>query len=122
MTHERHETPKRQVLREETSPQISLRRRMRRSPWYNQGWVWLIVAAVILAVLVWQLSSLGSAVQSTAEATREQTQALREQTQAIRDQGNWIGEQLAGISQGLSALADRLDRVLRMAEEWLARN
>jgi hypothetical protein len=104
-----------------------LRRPSRPAPWYNRGWVWLLVAAVILAVLVWQFSSLGAAVRATADATREQTRsiqeqtrAIQEQTQTLRDQGTWIQHQLQEIGRALTLIADRIDSLLRTVQEGLA--
>ena len=94
-------------------------RRPRNRPWYNQGWVWLLIAAIVLTVVVWQLSGLGEAVRSTAAATREQTMAIQEQTETMKEQGHWLQQQLEEIGRALNSLAQGAQELLNMARSML---
>ncbi|WP_332629760.1 hypothetical protein [Halalkalibacter flavus] len=52
-----------------------------KKPWYNQGWMWLIVAAVGIGVLFFALSGLTDEVSNMNESIQDQTEAIEEQTQ-----------------------------------------
>ncbi|GAE27606.1 hypothetical protein JCM9140_3759 [Halalkalibacter wakoensis JCM 9140] len=51
-----------------------------KKPWYNQGWMWLIVAAIGIGVLFFALSGLTDEVSHLNESIQDQTEAIEEQT------------------------------------------
>ncbi|KHF39572.1 hypothetical protein [Halalkalibacter okhensis] len=52
-----------------------------KKPWYNQGWVWLIVATIGIGVLFFAITGLTEQVSDVNQSMQDQTEAIEEQTQ-----------------------------------------
>lgn len=94
-------------------------RRQRAAPWYNKGWVWLLVATFALLVIAWLFFGLGEAIRGVADATRDQTSALQEQTDVMREQGTWLRESLQGLERLMNTLAVQVGQILQVMQNWL---
>lgn len=71
-----------------------------KNPWYNQGWVWLIVAIISLGVFFFLFQGLIDQLSQLTQATQEQTDAVQEQNQI-----------LSGIKEKMNKLMVELNRV-----------
>ncbi|QHE54020.1 hypothetical protein [Pontibacillus sp. HMF3514] len=71
-----------------------------KKPWYNQGWMWLIVVIITLGVFIFLFQGLIDQLSQLTQATQEQTDAVQEQNQI-----------LSGIKEKMNELMVELNRV-----------
>ncbi|PYI52570.1 hypothetical protein [Paenibacillus flagellatus] len=78
--------------------------------WYNQGWLWMIVAFAALIVLVAGFMNMSQQAGQIADAVNGQTEAIREQTGAL-------GSIEAGLDRINETVRDGFDRLARLIGE-----
>lgn len=74
--------------------------RTTKKPWYNQGWMWLIVVVVVMGVFFFLFQGLIEQLNQLTQATQEQTEAIEEQNQV-----------LSGIKEKMNDLIVELNRI-----------
>lgn len=88
-------------------------------PWYNQGWLWLIVALIGIGTLIVGVVLLTGQIGGVGEAVKEQTGAIREQTGLLAAINNSMGEMSAGLNRSLQEMSAGLDRIERAIREGI---
>ncbi|MDT8861855.1 hypothetical protein N0O92_16700 [Alkalihalobacillus sp. MEB130] len=75
-----------------------------KKPWYNQGWMWLIVAAIGIGVLFFALSGLTDEVSNMNESIQSQTEAIEEQTQVTESIKESMNNLIATIQDAVNKI------------------
>lgn len=80
-----------------------------RKPWYNQGWLWLLVALLGIGVLFFGFSSLISEIGNTNQVIQEQTEAINEQNNVLHSINEGIQEITVTIQDAISSIKDSIN-------------
>jgi hypothetical protein len=92
-----------------------VRSQKHKKPWYNQGWLWLIVAIIGIAVIWFALSALTQQVAQVNQSVQEQTDVLRSQNQLLASIRNGMDSLVRTIDYGFERLATAIrDAVTRI--------
>ncbi|KGP74148.1 hypothetical protein [Pontibacillus yanchengensis] len=79
-----------------------------KKPWYNQGWVWLIVTAIGLSVLFFLLRGVIDQLSQLTQQTSEQTKALQDQTQVLQNVKDAINQLAMKVQASATKIADAI--------------
>ncbi|MYL35989.1 hypothetical protein GLW08_13710 [Pontibacillus yanchengensis] len=79
-----------------------------KKPWYNQGWVWLIVTAIGLSVLFFLLRGVIDQLSQLTQQTSEQTKALQEQTQVLQNVKDALNQLAMKVQASATKIADAI--------------
>lgn len=80
--------------------------KMKKKPWFNQGWIWLIVAAIGIGVVYFGLSDI-------TERMAVVNQSIQENTQAIEAQRDTLYEIKMGIQQLIVTIKDSVNNIIQ---------
>jgi hypothetical protein len=81
----------------------------KKKPWYNQGWVWLIVAAIGIFTLFIALSGVTEELGNVNESVQKQTDVLEDQNQIL-------GSIKEGINQLIITIKDAVTSLVQSSE------
>jgi hypothetical protein len=79
-----------------------------KKPWYNQGWVWLIVAVIGIGVVYFGFSALTQETANINESIKEQTALMKEQNQILSLLKGGLEEIAAAIKDAVIAIKDMI--------------
>lgn len=74
------------------------------TPWYNKGWVWMLVVAAGLIVFWVAIGSLGEQASNIQASIDNQTNAIREQSSSIDSIRDSINNLAKAIDDGFNRL------------------
>jgi len=77
-----------------------------KKPWYNQGWVWLIIAVVSIGVLFFGFSGL-------MDQMTEINQSIQDNTSAVQEQSFILSDIKQEIQQLIVLIKDSVNEILR---------
>ncbi|MBP1934501.1 methyl-accepting chemotaxis protein [Ammoniphilus resinae] len=77
-----------------------------KKPWYNQGWVWLIIAVVGIGVLFFGFSGL-------TDQMTEINQSIQDNTSAIQEQSFILSDIKQEIQQLIVLIKDSVNELMR---------
>jgi hypothetical protein len=80
-----------------------------RRPWYNKGWVWLIVAAVGMIILFFCLSGLTEETAKVNQSIQEQTSAIKEQSQIMHSIKEGMNDIVLAIKDAVIAIKESIN-------------
>lgn len=80
-----------------------------KKPWYNQGWLWLIVSVVALGTFIFLFQGLIDQLAQLTQATEDQTDAIQEQNQLL----SGIQESMNQLIRELNQMAYEISRSIQ---------
>ncbi|GAA0370243.1 hypothetical protein [Bacillus horti] len=87
-------------------------RERHRAPWYNRGWVWMIIVVVALFVLLIGFSWLTDGLGTVGESIDQQTEAIRDQTNVLETQNSLLANIRDGIQNLMQSIRDSVNQIL----------
>ncbi|MDQ1911059.1 hypothetical protein RAC89_11415 [Paenibacillus sp. GD4] len=90
-----------------------------RKVWYNQGWMWLIVAVIGIGVLIVGMTLLSDRIGGVGEAVKEQTGAIREQTGVLNSIQRSLNEMSAGLSSSMKDISEGIASIEKAIREGI---
>lgn len=90
------------------------RREKYKKRWYNQGWLWLLVAFAGLIVLVVGFLELSEQAGLLTDAVNDQTGAIREQTGVLHTIQAGINRMNETIRSGFDRVASLIEEAMRL--------
>lgn len=79
--------------------------KQKKKPWFNQGWIWLIVAVMSIGVIHFGFSDL-------SEQLIEINDSIENNTLAIQEQSHILTDLTQGIEQLIVVMKDSVDRII----------
>ncbi|WP_332692638.1 hypothetical protein [Halalkalibacter lacteus] len=80
-----------------------------RKPWYNKGWIWLIVAIIGIAVLFFGLSGITEEIANMNESIQAQTASIDEQNQVLQFLKEGMKDLTVAIQEAISTFEDSIN-------------
>ncbi|MEB1807031.1 MAG: hypothetical protein LPK26_06985 [Bacillaceae bacterium] len=78
-------------------------------PWYNQGWLWLLVALLGIGGLFFGFSSLIDEIGTTNQVIQEQTKTINDQNNVLHSINEGIHELTVTIKDAISTIKDSIN-------------
>ncbi|OLO26545.1 hypothetical protein BTR23_22910 [Alkalihalophilus pseudofirmus] len=79
-----------------------------RKPWYNQGWLWLLVALIGIVVLFFGFSSLIEEIGKMNESLQGQTNAINEQNDVLHSIREGINDMTVAIRDAFTTIKNSI--------------
>ncbi|TVX99421.1 hypothetical protein [Paenibacillus cremeus] len=81
-------------------------------PWYNQGWVWMIVVLIALVSIVMAIGGLSDQIGNVSSSIQQQTAELRHQNELLAAFGNGLNRIETAITNGFDRLVNAIDNLI----------
>jgi hypothetical protein len=96
----------------QAQPQQELGPRVKKKSWYNQGWLWLIVAVAGIAIIYMGFSGLTRETVNMNAYIQGQTTAIREQTGVLGSIKDSLNQITLAIKDAVIQIKDTIQQTL----------
>jgi ABC-type Fe3+ transport system permease subunit len=80
-----------------------------RRPWYNRGWVWMIIVLIALCAVVAAIGTISDRLADVNGSIREQTEELRRQTGILTALSHGVSRIVTAIQNGIDRIVDAVN-------------
>lgn len=108
LNHDRPQSDHTQYDEEYNHSNYEARSEHTKKPWYNRGWVWLIVAFIGIGVIFFSLTALTQETANINESIQDQTAAIKEQSQILHSINDSINNVVIAIKDAVIAIKDTI--------------
>lgn len=82
-----------------------------KKPWYNQGWLWLIVTIVAMGTFFFLFQNLTDQIGQLTEATQEQTKALETQNNILAGMKEKMDDMIREFNQMTTQIVNAMQNM-----------
>lgn len=79
-----------------------------KKPWYNQGWLWLIVTVIAMGVFIFMFQGLTEQIGQLTEATQNQTDAIERQNNILAGMKEKMNDMIVEFNRMSAQIAEAI--------------